>query len=122
MKKVVISSSMKYKELIKKSINYFKAIGVEAVFPNIDYSKPGDKGLTQDEKKMLAMEHYTAIKEADFIYFILPNGYMGTSCKLELGYALALNKSIYFSEPTNDIGLDCYPVDFISLDNLEIMK
>ena len=43
---------------------------------------------------------------------------MGTSCKIELGYALALKKPVYFSEPTNDMGLDGYPKKFISLDNL----
>jgi len=122
MKTVVISSSMKYKELIKKTIKAFNEIGINAVFPNINYSKPGDEGLSQDEKKMLAESHYKAIREADFIYFILPAGYMGTSCKLELGYALAVNKPIYFSEATGDMGLDCYFLDTISLDNLEMFK
>jgi len=44
---------------------------------------------------------------------------MGTSCKIELGYAIAKNKPIFFSEPTNDIGLDCYANDFIPIDKLE---
>ena len=33
----------------------------------------------------LAIDHYTAIDEADAVYFIVPNGIMGTSLKLELG-------------------------------------
>ena len=65
------------------------------------------------------MEHYVAIDEADKVYLITPEGYMGTSLKLELGYAVAKNKPIYFSEPTNDIGLDCYVKEFISTDNLK---
>ena len=47
---------------------------------------------------------------------------MGTSCKIELGYALALGKLIYFSEPTNDLALDCYVKKFIPLDKLILFK
>ena len=32
---------------------------------------------------------------------------------LGLGYAIAKDKPIYFSECTNDMGLDCYVNDFI---------
>ncbi len=57
---------------------------------------------------------------ADAVYIITPQRYMGTSCKFELGYAIAKEKPIYFSEPTNDIGLDCYVTKFISTDSLEL--
>jgi hypothetical protein len=39
-----------------------------------------------------------------------------------LGYALALRKPIYFSEPTGDVALDCYPKAIVPLDRLEILK
>ncbi len=73
---------------------------------------------TLNEKKRLALEHYEAIRESDAVYFIVPEGYMGTSCKLELGYAVASNKPVYFSEPTNDLALDCYVSKFIPLESL----
>ena len=118
-KKIVIGSSMKFRSLVKATMKNLEELGFVPLFPNIDNSsEERDAALTIEEKNKLAWDHYRAIEKADAVYFILPKGYMGTSCKIELGYALALKKPIYFSEPTNDIGLDGYPKKFISLDNL----
>lgn len=118
-KKIVIGSSMKFRTLIKATMKELENLGYQPLFPNLDYSSEDkDVALTVEEKNKLAWEHYRSIEEADAVYFILPDGYMGTSCKIELGYTLALKKPIYFSEPTNDMGLDGYPKKFISLDNL----
>ena len=118
-RKIVIGSSMKFRSLVKATMKELETLGFTPLFPNIDYSSEDrDVALTIEEKNKLAWDHYRAVEEADAVYFILPNGYMGTSCKIELGYALALKKPIYFSEPTNDMGLDGYPKKFISLENL----
>jgi len=118
--KIVIGCSIKYRDLVRDTISKLKKLGQEPIFPNLDYSKENrDDANTLEEKKRLALEHYEAIDGADVVYLITPDGYMGTSLKLELGYAIAKNKPIYFSEKTNDIGLDCYPVDFIPTDRLE---
>jgi len=118
-KKITISSSMKFRSLIKTTLKELKNLGYTPLFPNLDYSSENkDMALTMEEKRRLAQDHYQAIKEADAVYFILPAGYMGTSCKIELGYALALKKPIYFSEQTNDLALDSYPKKIIYLNNL----
>ena len=118
-KKIVIGSSMKFRSLVKATMKKLEELGFTPLFPNIDYiSEDRDVALTIEEKNKLAWDHYKAVEESNAVYFILPKGYMGTSCKIELGYALALKKPIYFSEPTNDMGLDGYPKKFISLDNL----
>ena len=119
--KIVISCSTKYRDLIKEAVIRFEKIGVTPLFPNLDYdSKSGNHAdISMYEIKRLAEEHYKAINECDLFYLITPNGYVGTSCKLELGYAIAKNKPIFFSEPTNDISLDCYSKEFISTDSLE---
>lgn len=118
-KKIVIGSSMKFRSLVKATMKELDNLGYQSLFPNLDYSSEDkDVALTIEEKNKLAWDHYRAVEEADAVYFILPDGYMGTSCKIELGYALALKKPIYFSEPTNDMGLDGYPKKIIFLDNL----
>lgn len=118
-KKIVIGSSMKFRSLVKATMKELENLGYNPLFPNLDYSSEDkDVALTIEEKNKLAWDHYRAVEESDAVYFILPDGYMGTSCKIELGYALALKKPIYFSEPTNDMGLDGYPKKIISLDNL----
>jgi nucleoside 2-deoxyribosyltransferase len=100
-------------------MNKMEHLGFLPLFPNLDYSNEDmDIAFDLEEKTKLAREHFQAIEDADAIYFILPAGYMGTSCKIELGYALALEKPIYFSELTQDLGLDGYPKKIITIDNL----
>jgi nucleoside 2-deoxyribosyltransferase len=112
---------MKYRDLVRNTIAELKGLGLEPLFPNIDYSSNNkDDADSIEEKKRLALEHYDAINTADIVYLITPGGYMGTSCKLELGYAVAKGKPIYFSEQTNDMGLDCFAISFVPLDSLSL--
>ena len=110
--KIVIGCSVKHRSLIRETIQKMETLGLNPIFPNLDYSdENADKADSIGEKKRLALEHYAAVADADAVYFLTPEGYMGTSCKLELGYAVALQKPIFFSEPTNDWALDCYVRD-----------
>lgn len=121
--KILISSSMKFRNLVETALKDMKNLGIDGIFPNLksnDNNSIEVNTLTQIKK--LAQEHYEAMNDADAVYFIVPNGYMGTSCKVELGYALALNKTIYFSEQTHDLALDCYVKSFIPLDDLGMLK
>ncbi len=94
--------------------------GITPLFPNLEHTdKQVDVAETLEDKKRFALEHYAAIDEADAVYLMLPEGIMGTSLKLELGYAFAKNKPIYFSERTNDLALDFYAKEFIPLDSLD---
>ncbi|HCC08235.1 MAG TPA: hypothetical protein DEP72_08790 [Clostridiales bacterium] len=123
MKKILIGGSMKYRDIIKNTMKELECLGFEAIFPNIDYTQENrDVAESIEEKSKLVWAHLKATEQVDAIYFILPNGYMGTSCKIELGYALALKKPIYFSEKTNDDGLDCFPKEFIKLEELDELK
>ncbi|MBM2820333.1 MAG: hypothetical protein HW405_93 [Candidatus Berkelbacteria bacterium] len=123
MKTIVLGSSMKFRSIVKDVLKELKTLGFNAVFPNIGCSNlNSDIAKTAKEKKQMAFEHYKVIEKADAVYFILPNGYMGTSCKIELGYALAYEKPIYFSELTNQADLDCYIKKIIPLDKLELFK
>jgi nucleoside 2-deoxyribosyltransferase len=122
-KKIVISGSIKFHSLIEGVIKELTRLGFAPLFPNLNYSLENKgKEMTIKECNRLACEHYEKIKESDAAYFILPKGYMGTSCKLELGYALALEKPIYFSELTNDMALDGYVKKIIPLDKLSQFK
>ncbi len=118
--KIAIGCSIRYRKIIDQVIKDLRAIDVDPLFSNLDDIK--EESLTIARKKHLALEHYKAINEADAYYIITPGGYMGTSCKTELGYALALNKPIYFFEPTNDEALDCYVTKFIPVDQLQLFK
>ncbi|MFA7284723.1 MAG: nucleoside 2-deoxyribosyltransferase [Candidatus Absconditabacterales bacterium] len=121
MKTVVLSGSMKFIQDIQNTLHSLQELGAQAQFPNGDNIVSGED-LSMEQSKQLALEHYEAIKQSDIVYFLTPNGYMGTSCKVELGYAIALNKTIIFSELTHDIALDCYAQQIIPLDNLLLFQ
>jgi nucleoside 2-deoxyribosyltransferase len=117
--KIVICCSVKYIDTIRATIDGLNSLGLQGLFSNLDYEDENTFDVIPvDEMKRLASEHYALIDEADIVYFITPDGYMGTSCKLELGYAVAKGKPIYFSEPTNDYALDCYVTKFIPTNSL----
>ena len=100
-----------------------EALGFEPVMPNIDFSTENcDVAKDIDQKAKFAWEQYKAIEECDAVYFILPDGYMGNSCKIELGYALASKKHVFFSEKLDDIDFDFYPKAIIPIDQLDMFK
>lgn len=114
---------MKYRDVALDTVARLRNLGMTPLFPNLDQGLENkDYAESAEEKKRLALEHYAAIDEADAVYLLTPDGYMGTSLKLELGYAIAKNKPIYFSEPTKDLGLDCYVEKFIPLSDLGSFK
>lgn len=98
--KIALSGSIKFKNHIRSTKAAIEAAGGIALFPNLEEN-------TKDLKQLFE-EHFAAFQEADAIYFIFPGGYIGTSCKIELGYAHALKKPIYFSELTNDPTVDTF--------------
>lgn len=121
--KIVIGSSMRFRDVVKATMEQLRHLGLKPLFPNVDMSSENrDVAETPEEKARLAQEHYKAIEESDAVYLIVPNGYIGTSLKIELGYALASNKPSYFSEPTKDIAIDCFATGIIPLDRLELFK
>lgn len=118
--KIVIGCSMRYRDLAKEVFAKFEKLGITPLFPNLHHTNENiDKGENEAEKKRFAIEHYKAIDEADIVYLLVPTGHMGTSLKLELGYAIAKNKIVCFSETTNDPALDCYVSRYIDTNSLE---
>jgi nucleoside 2-deoxyribosyltransferase len=123
MKIILISSSMKFRSIAKRVINRLEKLGFDARFPNLMNSdKNVSSARTISDKKKYALTHFRVMEKADVVYFIIQNGYIGNSCKVELGYALALEKPIYFSEKANDIDLDCFVKKIIPINKLQIFN
>lgn len=120
MKKIVICSSMKNREDVRAVISDLKKSGHVGLFPNIDFVPQGEK-LSMKEKEMLSREHFDAIADADAVYFMLSGGYIGTSCKIELGYAIALHKPIYFSALTGDQDVDFYAKKVVAREHVHLL-
>ena len=118
MKKICISASLKFKDLIRETIQRFDDIGIKAMFPNLDSGLNKDE-LTQEIMGKLITEHFQAIDESEALYVLNPGGYIGTLVTAEIGYALGKGKPVCFSEGTNSIDLDFLSQDVISIDEIE---
>lgn len=94
MKTICISSSLRFKEVIRATIRSFKAVGIEALFPNLDTEIQKDE-LDNDTLKVFCQDHFAAIDAANGLYVINPGGYIGTLVTVEIGYALGRRKPIY---------------------------
>ena len=121
MERVTISSSLKYKELIRNALSDLGQHGVKAVFPNLD------SGIAKEDvnlafMKKLEREHFEAIDNSEALYVICPDGYVGTLVSVEIGYAHAQGKQLIFSEEPEDLGLQALATNYIPLEKVENIK
>lgn len=68
------------------------------------------RGDTLDNIRLTEDKHLNAIFKSDFLWVCCPDGRMGISASLEIGYAIAMNKKIY----TKDNILDPTLVEYMS--------
>ncbi len=117
MEKITISASLKHKELIRQAIGRFSAINIQGLFPNLD-SEIKKEDVTLAMLRELEQAHFEAIDQSFGLYVIDPGGVVGTLVSVEVGYARALRKPIYFSETPLDSGLQVLAAQVIALDRI----
>lgn len=121
MERVTISSSLKYKEMIRQAISALEQVGVIGLFPNLD-SGLAKEDVNLEFMKKLEAEHFEAIDSGEGLYVICPNGYVGTLVSAEIGYARAKGKAIIFSETPEDLGLQALATNYVSLEEVQNLK
>lgn len=121
MERVTISSSLKYKEMIKQAISALEQVGVVGLFPNLD-SGVAKEDVNLEFMRKLEAEHFEAIDSSEGLYVICPDGYVGTLVSVEIGYARAKGKVIIFSEIPEDLGLQALATDYVSLEVVKSLK
>ena len=102
MYSVTISGSLrKFLDNIREYIKDFEENGIEVLSPKISELQTDIDGFIyfkNDKKKpfdLIEKTHLLNISNSDFLFVVNPNGYIGTSTLIEIGYALALNKKIF---------------------------
>lgn len=118
MKTICLSSSLRFKGIIRQTIQRFEEIGIIALFPNLDFG-PGKDKLDKGTMKQLCRDHFKAIDNSNALYVINPDGYIGTLVTIEIGYTLGKGKPVYYSEVANALDLDSLSAGVISLDLIE---
>jgi hypothetical protein len=121
MKKITISSSIRFRAEIVRALGGFEALGIGAEFPNLGTDFPED-GISIDTVRSLQSDHFAAIDSSDALYVINPDGYIGLSVTLEIGYALGQRVPIYFMERPNLQELEAVSGGYIGLDELYKLK
>ncbi len=107
--RIVISGSFrKHYEPIRKLINEFQELGCQVLSPKESrIVNPGADFIfleTDQERDPRKVEerHLFAIAKADCLFICNPEGYMGQSATLEMGYALGQHKPVFVLEEMPD--------------------
>ncbi len=78
-----------------------KEFGMDALFPNLN-DGTNKESLSRDDLFLHMTEHFKAIDSAQALYVICPEGYVGNSVRVEIGYALGKELPVYYSQESTD--------------------
>lgn len=109
--KITISGSFrKHLKAVTQTILEFEKLGVSVLSPKfIKPKNPGAEfvlfeGEDTDNPRKLEDRHLNAIKQFDALYVVDPDGYVGNSAVMEIGFTLALGKPVFAKwQPTEFI-------------------
>jgi nucleoside 2-deoxyribosyltransferase len=112
---VVISGSFrKHFSGIQSTLTAFEEVGIKVLSPHrAKVVNPGEEFaiLESDDTsdpETLQQRHFDAITAADALYVFNPEGYVGASATMELGWALALGKPVFAKEVAADFTLKLF--------------
>jgi len=109
----ILGSYRKHWTRIAQAAATFRHLGCEVLCPNGEPVNPGaefvrlntDQAMTEEAVVQSVMR---AIDQADLVYFYNPEGYLGASAAVELGYCLAAGKRFYLLAEPADHGHRAY--------------
>lgn len=115
---VVLSGSFrKHLDYIMETKQKLNLLGAEVLSPRFSEPKnPGEEFVIFDgEEGMSPLEleryHLDMIARADALIVCSPNGYVGASALIEVGYAHAIGKRIIFTEKPEEFMLNTLPAE-----------
>lgn len=71
----------------------------------------------QKSIRLVQSRHLQAIAMADFLWLVCPDGYVGVSASMEIGFAVALGRDIFSTTPPSDLTLRQYVICVPNLDD-----
>ena len=108
---VVSGSFRRFFPEISKTVLTFESLGMVVLSPAAsEVTNPDEEfAILKTDKtrdpKVLEQGHLDAITKADALYLYNPEGYLGDSSKMELGWAIALGKPVFCKEMMTDATL-----------------
>jgi hypothetical protein len=123
MNTVTISGSFrKHFKQICRCVEYFENKDIRVLSPQIaEIINPNEEFAIlssdiSDDPKTLQDNHFSAIDNSDMLYVCNPDGYIGLSAALEIGFALSKNKNIVFMHEPSDFTIKLYSKSINSLE------
>lgn len=95
--KVCLCGSTKFKEEFFKVAKEFTLKGYIVTMPMV-FVHSGDEEINEVQKEYLDEVHKAKIADADLVFIINQDGYIGSSTRNEIKWAAALNKKIEYLE------------------------
>lgn len=100
MKSVVFCGSSRFVKEARLFAKKLEKSGAIVVLPHYYQASGGDwSRIHKFDKKFVAMglthDHFSKIRNADVVFVFNKDGYAGPSTTMEIGYAVALSKSVY---------------------------
>lgn len=98
---IALCCSKKFKKQERAFAKALRNVGLNVYEPTLSISDHWED-LPEDEKLALAagftLRHFHKIRKSDAIYVLNIGGYVGNSVNMEIGYAVALNKRVFYME------------------------
>lgn len=116
--KICFCSSTKFYPQLIEHTKKCDAAQIQYETPNLNVGCKEDAVISDDEKMQLGKEHMKRIDSSDVIYVVNGEGYVGSSVRLEIGYAKGAGKKIYAQEPMKDIAVQGFVDEVISFQAL----
>lgn len=103
----VSGSFNKHLDRIRKRILEFQQEGIEVLSPELSSSVSCEDDFVRLDTDRgtpgeIESKHLGAITRSDFLYVVNPEGYIGKSVALEIGFALSRNIPVYAMEKPKD--------------------
>ncbi len=112
MKCVISGSFRKHYDDICRTISDFERLGVEVLSPKKSSVVDSNEAFViletdkSSDPKKLEEDHLNAIRQCDFLYVCNPDGYIGASTLLEIGFAIGVDKEIYCIKQPKELIID----------------
>lgn len=118
MKTVCLCGSFKFYHEMSKVEEILVRNGLKCIKPvPFPHGDPGNR-RTREEEKIGTKEHIENVKQADIIYVVDKDGYVGRSTSVEIGVAYGLGKKIYAMERIKDTAVDILVDEVLSPEEL----
>ena len=118
MKTVCLCGSFKFYQEMNETEEILVKNGIKCIKPIPYPHKDPRKSRTREEEETGTKEHIENVKQADIIYVVDKDGYVGRSTSVEIGVAYGLGKKIYAMNRIEDSAVDILVDEVLSPEEL----